>query len=73
MMESRMHLKKGGGHNDECNMVIGKLWLQVADLDCDLQVARVESKANVADGPSRDDFSMLNSLGATFVEPMMPS
>ena len=54
-------------------MVIGKLWLQVARLVCDLQVAGVESKANVADGPSRDDFSILTTLGASFVEPIIPS
>ena len=32
-------VEKGGRHNEECNMVIEKLWLQVAELDCDLQVA----------------------------------
>ena len=29
-------LAKGGGHNEECNMAIGKIWLQVAELDADL-------------------------------------
>ena len=65
-------LAKGGGHNEECNMVIGKLWLAVAELDTDLHVARVESKANIADGPSRDDISMLNQLQAVYVEPVLP-
>ena len=47
-------LSKGGGHNTECNLLIGKVWLHLADADCDLCVGRVESKANIADGPTRD-------------------
>ena len=65
-------MAKGGGHNDECNIIIGKIWLEVAALDTDLHVARVESKANIADGPSRDDFSMLQTIGARFVQPRLP-
>ena len=66
-------VSKGGGHHDECNVVIGKVWLGLAKLDCDLHVARVESKANIADGPPRDDFSMLHALGAVLVEPVLPN
>ena len=65
-------VSKGGGHNKVCNVVIGKVWLEVAKLDCDLHVARVESKTNLADGPSRDDFGMLHAIGAVFVEPVLP-
>ena len=65
-------MAKGGGHNDECNMAIGKIWLQVAELNADLHVARVESAANIADGPTRDDFKCLTALGAEFVPPALP-
>jgi len=65
-------IAKGGGHSEESNMTIGKLWLSVASLDIDLHVARVESAANIADGPSRDDLSLVRELQATFVEPILP-
>ena len=51
----------------------GLRWLGYAGLDCDLHVARVESKANIADGPSRDEFCFLNDLGAVYVPPVLPS
>jgi len=64
---------KGEGHNEECNLVIGKGWLEVAGLDCDLHVARVESKANIAEGPSRVEFCFLDDLGEEYVPPVLPS
>ena len=65
-------LAKGGGHNPECNMVIGKIWMHLASCDSDLHAARVETKANIADGPSRDDFSLLQRLNAKYVNPALP-
>jgi hypothetical protein len=65
-------LSKGGGHNPECNLLIGKIWMHLADHDCDLHAARVESAANIADGPTRDNFQYLESLEATFVSPVLP-
>ena len=63
---------KGGGHSEESNMTIGKVWMAVASIDADLHVARVESAANIADGPTREDLSKLEQLGASFVEPCLP-
>ena len=57
-------LEKGSAHNNECNLVIGKIWLRVAAIHADLHAARVETHANIADGPSRDDFTGMQSLGA---------
>lgn len=65
-------LARGGGHNPESNMIIGKIWLHLASLDTDLHAARVESAANIADGPSRDSFDLLQVIGARFVEPKLP-
>ena len=44
---------KGGGRNPECNLLIGKVWMQLAESDCDLFVGRVESKSNIADSRLR--------------------
>jgi hypothetical protein len=63
---------KGGSGAPEVNMAVGHLWLDLAACTVGLHVARVESKANVADGPSRDEFSELDRLGATYVEPELP-
>ena len=65
-------LAKGGGHNPECNMVIGKIWLHLAALDVDLHAVRVESEANIADGPTRDMFDHLQALKAVYVSPKLP-
>ena len=53
-------------------MTIGKVWMAVASIDADLHVARVESAANIADGPTREDLSKLEQLSASFVEPCLP-
>ena len=39
-------------------------WLQLAFLCVDIVFVRVESKANVADGPTRDDLTLLIELSA---------
>ena len=48
--------------------VIHSLWLFAAQLKCRLQVERVPTKANIADAPSRQDYSLLRSLGAQEVK-----
>ena len=57
---------------DDLNMGIGKTWLMIAGAGLALHVVRVESNANVADGPTRDDLSFLEELGADFVDPILP-
>ncbi len=65
-------LAKGGGGGPESHMLVGDLWLDLAEAQVDLQVARVESKANVADGPARELLNYLVELGAQFVTPVLP-
>ena len=50
---------KGGGGGPESNTAVGRLWLELAAASVDLHVARVESGANPADGPTRDFFMVL--------------
>ena len=54
------------------NMCIGKLWLDIAASSLGLHVVRVESKANLADGPTRESLGQLEALNAHFVEPKLP-
>ena len=64
---------KGGGGGPERNNVVGRLWLKLAAASVDLHVARVESGANPADGPTRDFFEVLQRVKAKWVEPQLPS
>lgn len=63
---------KGSGCGPEAEYCIGRLWLELANRQVDLRVARVESCANISDGPSRDDLSQVAMLKATWVEPCLP-
>ena len=57
---------------DDLNMGVGKLWLMIADAGISVHIVRVESKANIADGPSRDYLDLLHELNAVFVDPVLP-
>ena len=66
-------MRNATGAATEVALAIGKLWLHLASLGTDLYAARVESKANIADGPTREDLSLLAELGATFFQPVLLS
>ena len=64
---------KGSSRLPEVNSGIGRLWLDMARERIALVLARVESKANVADGPTRDVFDYLDRLDAKYIEPLLPT
>ena len=66
-------LIKGGSNGPEVNLLVGQLWLVLAGARTSFWAARVESKANLADGPTREDLSELEFLGAQYVEPCLPA
>ena len=66
-------IANGGGGASETHACVGQLWLEVAAANTSLFVARVESKANIADAPTRDTFHHLSELEAQFVEHVLPS
>ena len=66
-------LMKGSANHPEVNTGIGMLWLDFAVDDVSFFGARVESKANISDEPSRDKFDTLARLGAEYVPPRLPS
>ncbi len=53
--------------------MIGQLWLEFAFSRTGYSGHRVESKANLADGPTRDFFEVLTRLEAVYVEPVLPA
>ena len=56
----------------DLNQAIGNVWLDIARLQIGLHAVRVESKANIADGPTREFLALLGELGASFVPPKLP-
>ena len=63
---------KGASRCPKVNMTFGQLWLEFACHRVGFAGYRAESKANIADGPTRDHFVLLEELGAQFVEPVLP-
>ena len=63
---------KGSSFGPEINLCVGRMWLTIARLGVDVSFARVESKANVADGPTRDFLDVLLGLGAACVTAKLP-
>ena len=63
---------RGGSRPMDVNLTVGRFWLLAAELDLAQFLARVTSKANLADGPTRGYLSLLRELGATWIEPVVP-
>ena len=57
----------------DLNGVTGKLWMEIVVRRISVNMVRVESKANVADGPTRDRFQLLEAYGSKFVQPRFPA
>ena len=53
-------------------MLAARMWHEAAKNRWGLLFRRVESKANVADGPTREKLEILVKLGAEWCEPLMP-
>ena len=49
----------------DLSMICGRLWYEAANMQMQYVARYVESKLNLADGPSRNDISSLVELGAT--------
>ncbi len=58
-------LLRGGGRSPELNSLAGRLWLQAAQSDTAVRVGRTESRANLADGPSRLDTTLMKGLAGS--------
>ena len=51
---------------------VARLWHLVADVRVGLLVRRVESKANMADGPTRENLKHMSYLNAKWCAPVLP-
>ena len=64
----------GASHDgaEDMNLIIGRCWLELAAMQVGFHVYRVESEANISDGPSRLNFEVVRKVGARYVRPCMP-
>jgi len=68
----RASMLKGSCKAPEINTLIGRFWLDLAKRGTAVYLARVETHANIADGPSRAQLELMKRLKATYVEPVLP-
>jgi len=64
------NLVRGYSKISDSSAIVGEFWLTAAKLNADIYCDRVSSKSNLADPPSRLESSLLESLGAIWVEPV---
>ena len=57
----------------DLNVVTGQIWMEIVVRSISVNMVRVESKANCADGPTRDRFELLQKLQPQYVAPVWPS
>ncbi len=62
-------LVKGYSPKEDSCKLVGDYWLRAAARRMNVYIDRVESKSNIADGPSRWDFKLPEQLGAVFHQP----
>ena len=62
---------KGSSKEWDYSCLVNCLWLKAAQLQIALRVDRVPSKLNIADLPSREEYSLLALLGAVRVKPVL--
>ena len=62
-------LVRGYSPKSDSSAIVGTFWLLASQTKSEIYIDRVESKSNIADGPSRLDFSVLEAMHATAVSP----
>ena len=60
---------RGYSPKADSSPLVGEYWLRASKANLDIYVDRVESKSNLADGPSRLEFGLMQFLGAQHAPP----
>ena len=63
------NLVKGYSPQPDSSNLVGAFWLTAAKLKLHIYIDHVESKSNIADGPSRNSFAEVIRLGGTWTPP----
>ena len=67
----RYSMISGTSRLPEVALSVARMWHVVADVNVGLLVRRVESKSNLADGPTRENLKYLSKLGAIECTPIL--
>ena len=62
---------KGACKEWDHSCIVHCLWLKAAALGIDMPVFRVPTHDNIADLPSREEYQLVRSLGASWLEPVL--
>ncbi len=54
----------GAAKEFDHNCIVHAMWRKAIELKADLWLERVPTKDNIADGPSREEYELLEELGA---------
>ena len=63
--------RKGAARSFDHSCIIHSIWLKAALIQADLHILRVPTEDNVADLPPREDYVLLQVIGASRVEPVL--
>ena len=63
----------GRGSAADHNAAIAQVWLDIAAMNVAPHFLKVDTACNLADGPTREDLSLIQRLGATWLEPRWPA
>ena len=63
--------RKGSSKEWDYSCLINSLWLKAAEQGIALRVDRVPSKLNISDLPSRESYSLLEAMGAEWLQPWL--
>ena len=61
-----------GSTAPDINQFVGRLWIDLVRHDVAINILRVTSEANISDGPTRDRMRVIEELGGTWIDPVMP-
>ena len=64
-------LGRGSAKADDHNLIVHAIWLLAARMNAGLWIERVGTHDNIADSPSREEYGVLEALGAVKTEPFV--
>ena len=65
-------LNARGAKASDHNLIVHGIWLEAIRNEIGMYILRVDSHSNIADDPSRSEYSLLRALGAKQVPPRIP-
>ena len=66
-----LSIKRGSSKREDHNLLVHAIWLMCARKDLTIWLERVPTDDNISDCPSRQDYRLLQQLGAVWAEPKM--